>query len=626
MLEIKKVESATLSSSQIADIQDICARFSRIRGGLLPALHAVQSVCGNWLPMEALQLVSREFGVPYAYLYGVLSFYTMFATQPRGKYIIRLCESPPCHLLGSESLEEVLEKELGVHAGETTPDGLFTLEHTACLGVCEVAPVMQINEVVHGRLTADRVKQILTDYRAGKAPDYRTLRRTTNPLSEYPTSPDELVLFRNVDQIDPMSIDDYLARGGYEGLKKAVTTMSDEEVVEVVKASGLRGRGGAGFPTGLKWSFTRPLPVFPKYIVCNADEGEPGTIKDRYLMEGDPHRVLEGMAIAGYAVGARQGYIYVRGEYYLSMLRLQNAIDQAMAKGFLGDNIFGSDFSFHIQIQTGGGSYVCGEETALINSIQGQRGYPRVKPPFPGVVGVWYKPTIVNNVESLSAVPDIIVKGAEWYAAKGTEDSKGTKIFQVVGHVNKPGIVEANMGMPLAELIDKFGGGVRQGRRIKAVQPGGAASGFIRPEHLDTPLEYKAMMQVEGALGSGTMLVMDDTTCIVDVVKCLMYFFQHESCGFCLPCRRGTRVLYEMVSRIAAGEGVEADLDRLVKLSRSMVESANCALGWSPHSFLKTTIERFRNEWLAHIAGNCPLGVCNMQKAAHAQAAAGQSG
>jgi NADH-quinone oxidoreductase subunit F len=610
MLEIKRPVSASLSPEQTAGIQEICGRFKQIRGGLLPALHAVQSLCGNWLPMEALQQVSREMNLPYAYLYGVLSFYTMFSTEPRGKYIIRLCESPPCHIMGVDNLLDVLKAELGVRVGETTSDGLFTLEQTACLGVCEVAPAMEINEVVHGKLTPERIKNILADYRAGKAPDYRQFRRTTNPLSEYPPSPDEVTLLRNVDQIDPMSLDDYVSRDGYEGLKKAVTTMTDEEVVEVVKESGLRGRGGAGFPTGLKWSFTRPSPIFPKYIVCNADEGEPGTIKDRYLMEGDPHRVLEGMAIAGYAVGANMGYIYVRGEYYLSMHRLQNAINQAMERGFLGDKIFGTDFSFHIQIQTGGGSYVCGEETALINSIQGERGYPRVKPPFPGQVGVWYKPTIVNNVESLASVPDIIVKGADWYKAKGTEDSKGTKIFQVVGHVNKPGIVECNMGLPLSTLINSVGGGVRAGHSLKAVQPGGAASGFILPEHVGTPLEYKAMMAVEGALGSGTMLVMDDTTCIVDVVKCLMSFFQHESCGFCLPCRRGTRVLYEMVSRIAAGQGEEADLDRLVKLSKYMVESANCALGWSPHSFLKTTIERFKDEWLAHVAGNCPLGVC----------------
>lgn len=618
MLEIKRPVSAPLSPEQVAGIKEICHKLKPVKGSLLPVLHAVQNLCGNWLPLEALQLVAREMDLTYAYLYGVLSFYTMFSTQPRGKYIIRLCESPPCHLMGVDNLVDVLKAELGLQeVGETTADGLFTLERTACLGVCEVAPAMEINEVVYGRLTPERVRNILADYRAGRVPDYRQLRRTTNALSEYPPSPDELCVLRNVDQIDPMSLDDYLARGGYEALRKALTTMTDEEVVNVVKESGLRGRGGAGFPTGLKWSFTRPLPK-PKYIICNADEGEPGTIKDRYIMEGDPHRVLEGMAIAGYAVGAHQGYIYVRGEYYLSMYRLQNAIEQAMARGYLGDNIFGTGFSFHIQIQTGGGSYVCGEETALINSIQGERGYPRVKPPFPGQVGVWYKPTIVNNVESLASVPDIVLKGADWYKAKGTEDSKGTKIFQVVGHVNRPGIVEANMGMPLRTLIDTYGGGVRTGHTLKAVQPGGAASGFILPEHVDTPLEYKALMQVEGALGSGTMLVMDDTTCIVDVVRCLMYFFQHESCGFCLPCRRGTRVLYELVCKVAEGKGEAADLDRLVNLSRTMVESANCALGWSPHSFLKTTIARFRDEWLAHVAGNCPMGVCQAEAKAAA--------
>ncbi len=617
MLEIKRPVSAPLSSDQVAGIQEVCRRFKQVKGGLLPALHQVQRLCGNWLPMEALQLVSRTMDVPYPYLYGVLSFYTMFSTQPRGKYIIRLCESPPCHVLGAEDMLAFLQRELGVQVGETTADGLFTLELTACLGVCEVAPAMQINEVVHGHLTPEKIRQVLADYRAGKAPDYTQVRRTTNPLSAYPPSPDETPLLQNVDQIDPMSIDDYLSRGGYEGLKKALT-MTDEEVVNVVKESGLRGRGGAGFPTGLKWSFTRPLKVFPKFIICNADEGEPGTIKDRYIMEGDPHRVLEGMAIAGYAVGANFGYIYCRGEYYLSMHRLQNAIDQAMERGFLGDNILGSGFSFHIQLQTGGGSYVCGEETALINSIEGQRGYPRVKPPFPGTVGVWNKPTIVNNVESLSAVPEIIKKGAQWYKSKGTEDSAGTKIFQVVGHVNRPGIVECNMGLPLRQLIDHFGGGVRSGHRIKAVQPGGAACGFILPDQVDTPLEYAAMMKVEGAVGSGTMLVMDDTTCIVDVVKCLLYFFQHESCGFCLPCRRGTRVLYEMICKVADGTATQADLDRMLFLSKSMTESANCALGWSPYSFLKTTMERFPDEYAAHLAGHCPTGAC--QK--HAQAAA----
>jgi NADH-quinone oxidoreductase subunit F len=616
MFEIKRPVSASLSSEQVAAIQETCKRFSQTKGGLLPALHAVQGLCGNWLPLEALQLVAQGMDITYAYLYGVMSFYTMFSSTPRGKYIIRTCESPQCHILGAENMLDVLKAELGVDVGETTKDGLFTLEMTACLGCCEVSPVMQVNEVLHGRLTPERIKGILADYKAGKVPDYKQLRRTTNPLSDYPPSPDELVLLANVDQIDPMSLDDYLGRGGYEGLKKALS-MTQEEVVNTVKDSGLRGRGGAGFPTGLKWSFTLPSPVFPKYIVCNADEGEPGTIKDRYIMEGDPHRVLEGMAIAGYAVGASFGYIYCRGEYYLSMHRLNSAIKAAEAKNLLGDNILGTGFNFHIQVQTGGGSYVCGEETALIESIQGQRGNPRVKPPFPGQVGVWYKPTIVNNVESLSNVPAIVMKGSEWYKSKGTQDTAGTKILQVVGHVNKPGVVEANLGMTVRELIDKYGGGVRTGRKIKSFQPGGASVGFLLPEHLDTIIEHNDLWQKEGGLGSGTFMVMDDTVCVIDVVKCLLYFFQHESCGFCLPCRRGTRVLYELICKVAAGKGTQADLDRMYSLSKAMVESANCALGWSPHSFIKTTMERFKEEYDAHLAGSCPLGVCKEEAHGH---------
>ncbi|MBM4301941.1 MAG: NADH-quinone oxidoreductase subunit NuoF [Deltaproteobacteria bacterium] len=615
-MEIKSPVSATLSPEQVSAIQDAVNRYNAIKGGVMPALHAVQGICGNWLPLEALKLVSEGMDIPYPYLYGVMSFYTMFSPTPRGKYIIRLCESPPCHIMGAENLVAVLKGELGIKVGETTADGLFTLEHTACLGVCEVSPVMQINEVVFGRLTPERVKNILSDYRAGKTVDYRTLPRTTNPLSDYEASGDELVLLANVDQIDPLSLDAYLERGGYEGLKKALS-MSQEEVVNTVKDSGLRGRGGAGFPTGLKWSFTRPSPITPKYIVCNADEGEPGTIKDRYIMEGDPHRVLEGMAIAGYAIGASVGYIYCRGEYYLSMYRLNKAIEAATAQGLLGDNILGSGFSFKIQVQTGGGSYVCGEETALIESIQGERGNPRVKPPFPGQVGVWYKPTIVNNVESLSSVPGILVNGSEWYKSKGTEDTAGTKILQVVGQVKRPGVVEANLGMPLRELIDKYGGGVRDGRTFKACQPGGASVGFILDEHLDTPIEHAALAKIEGGLGSGTMLVMDDTVCVIDVVKCLLYFFQHESCGFCLPCRRGTRVLYEMICKVAAGQGTQADLDRMLTLGKTMVESANCALGWSPYSFLKTTMERFKGEYDAHLAGSCPLGVCQAEEHSH---------
>ncbi|OPX20518.1 MAG: NADH-quinone oxidoreductase subunit F [Desulfobacca sp. 4484_104] len=614
MVELKRPVSAELTPEQVNSIKEVCARLSQVRGKLLPILHAVQDICHNWLPLEALQLVAQELEIPYGYLYGVLSFYSMYSTSPRGQYIIRMCESPPCHICGADNILDILKAELGIEVGQTTEDGLFTLELTACLGVCEVAPAMQINEVVFGNLTADRVKQIIADYRAGKTVDYRTLPRTTNPLSAYPSGPDELILFQNVDQIDPMKIEDYLARGGYEALKKAVTTMTPEEVVNEAKTSGLRGRGGAGFPAGLKWSFTLPNPNTPKYIVCNADEGEPGTIKDRYIMEGDPHRVLEGMAIAGYAVGASHGYIYVRGEYYLSMLRLQNAIDQATAQGYLGKSIFGTDFNFTIEVQTGGGAYVCGEETALIESIEGKRGNPRVKPPFPGVVGVWGKPTIVNNVETLSSVPSIIMQGGEWYKQKGTEDAAGTKIFQVVGHVQRPAVVEANLGMTLRELIEKYGEGVREGKKFKACQTGGTSFGFLTDEQLDTPMEYAAMGKAGGALGSGTMLVMDENTCIIDVVRCILKFFQHESCGFCLPCRRGTRILYDLICKIARGQGEEADLDKMIHVAQVMADTANCALAMSPIFFIKTTIERFRDEYLAHIAGRCPAGVCKIKK------------
>jgi NADH-quinone oxidoreductase subunit F len=316
--------------------------------------------------------------------------------------------------------------------GQTTPDGLFTLELSACLGVCEVAPAMQINALVFGNLTREKIRQILADHRAGKVANYRKLPYSTRDFRQFKPGPQEPVLMDNVGLIDPMDIQTYLGRGGYQALKKAVTAMTPEEVVEEVKSSGLRGRGGAGFPTGLKWSFTRPLTVTPKYIVCNADEGEPGTIKDRYLMEGDPHKILEGMAIAGYAVGASQGYIYCRGEYFLSQCHLEKAINQATGQGYLGDGLFGTDFSFNVEVRSGFGCYICGEETALIESIEGKRGYPRLKPPFPGVAGLRGCPTIVNNVETLASVPAIITRGGAWYKALGTPDTSGIKIYQII--------------------------------------------------------------------------------------------------------------------------------------------------------------------------------------------------
>ena len=384
-------------------------------------------------------------------------------------------------------------------------------------------------------------------------------------------------------------------------------------MVEEVKTSGLRGRGGAGFPTGLKWSFTRPLTAAQKYVICNADEGEPGTIKDRYIMEGDPHKVLEGMAIAGFAVGASKGFIYVRGEYYLSKLRLNQAIEQARAQGYLGEKLFGTDFSFDIEVRSGFGCYICGEETALIESIEGKRGYPRMKPPFPGVAGLWHQPTIVNNVESLAAVPAILGKGGAWYKSLGTPDTTGTKIYQIIGHVKTPQIVEVPAGLTLRELIDTYGGGLKNGSKFKMCQTGGASAGLVTAAALDTPIDYGSMAKVGGALGSGTMLVMDESVCAVDFIRSVAVFFRHESCGQCTPCREGTPRILETMTRITRGQGKMEDLDFLERLAGVMIDASFCPLGQTAGSPMLSAFKNFRPEFEEHIKEKkCRAGVCKL--------------
>jgi NADH-quinone oxidoreductase F subunit len=581
-------------------------------GALIPVLQEAQNLQG-YLPTPMQDLIATRLNVPGSDIFGTMSFYSMFTWKPKGKYVVRMCQSPPCHVNGSENMLQALQEELGVAVGDTTADGLFTLELSACLGVCEVAPAMQINEVVHGNLTRDKIKHVLADYRAGNAPDFRQLPYSTNDYRRYKPGPGEPVLMDNVGVIDPMEIKPYLERGGYEALKKAVTTMTPEQVVEEVKTSGIRGRGGAGFPAGLKWSFTRPLTVTPKYIICNADEGEPGTIKDRYIMEGDPHKVLEGMAIAGYAVGASMGYIYCRGEYYLSQYRLKRAIEQARAEGLLGEKLFGTDFSFDIEVRSGFGCYICGEETALIESIEGKRGYPRLKPPFPGVEGLWGKPTIVNNVETLASVPAIIKRGGEWYKLIGTPDTTGTKIYQIIGQVQTPQIVEAPAGMTLRTLIDNYGGGLRAGRSFKMCQTGGASAGLVTKECLDVVMDYGSLSKAGGALGSGTMLVMDDSTCVVDFLKSVAVFFNHESCGQCTPCREGTPRILQTLTRISQGQGKMEDLEFLERLSCTLLDASFCPLGQSAGVPLMSALKSFRPEIEAHIREKrCAAGVCRL--------------
>jgi NADH:ubiquinone oxidoreductase subunit F (NADH-binding)/NADH:ubiquinone oxidoreductase subunit E len=592
-------------------LQTIVTRHRGKIGLLLPVLQDAQKILG-YIPLDMQKVLSADLNVAGCRIFDALSFYSMAAWQPKGRHIIRLCHSPCCHVMGSDNILDILQEELEIQVGGVTADRVFTLELSACLGVCEVAPAIQIDEVVYGNLNREKLKQILASYRDKKVPDYRQLPYSTRDFREYTQGPHELVLLNNVGRIDPMSLDDYLARGGYEALKKAVTGMTPVEVIDTVKASGLRGRGGAGFPTGLKWSFTRPLPATPKYVICNADEGEPGTIKDRYLMEGDPHKVLEGLALAGWAVGANQGFIYCRGEYYLSQHRLQNAIDQATARGFLGENLFDTGFSFSVELRSGFGSYVCGEETALIESLEGKRGFPRLKPPFPGVSGLLKQPTVVNNVETLANLPAIISRGGEWYRSLGTEDTPGTKIYQVIGHVNTPQIVEAPVGLTLRELIDTYGGGIRTGRTFKMCQTGGASAGLVTAAALDVPMDFGSLAQVGGALGSGTMLVLDDTTCVVDFLKSVADFFAHESCGQCTPCREGSAWFQTYLTNFTQGQGNPGDIAFLERLAATMQDASFCPLGQSaPIPFL-SALKNFRQEIEEHLLEKtCRAGVCS---------------
>lgn len=388
---------------------------------------------------------------------------------------------------------------------------------------------------------------------------------------------------------NPESVEEYEQQGGYKGLRRALT-MNPDAVVEAVKTSGLRGRGGAGFPTGLKWRFTAPLKGM-KYILCNADEGEPGTCKDRIIMEGDPHKLLEGTTIAGYAVGARKGYIYVRGEYYRSAEMLRKAVEEAKKKGYLGENILGTEFSFEITVRTGAGSYICGEETAMIESLEGKRGNPRVRPPYPGTEGLFKKPSVVNNVETLANVPSIIVKGADWYQSVGAKKSPGTKIFTVSGHVEAPGYYELPMSVTLRELIYEHAGGIRNGKEFKAALVGGAAAGaFMGKDNLDCQMSFEDLAEHGGCLGSGAVLVLDEDTRLLDVLKNIMEFFVHESCGLCLPCRVGNVRILDIINRLIAGTGTEHDCERILRIAEVMNKTCFCPLGQSSYVPIKTAV------------------------------------
>jgi len=419
------------------------------------------------------------------------------------------------------------------------------------------------------------------------------------------------LVLANCGFMDPEVIEEYIIRGGYEALAIALTKMSPADVVEEVKKSGLRGRGGGGFPTGMKWSFAAKSPGPKKYVVCNADEGDPGAFMDRSVLEGDPHKLIEGMAICGYAIGADEGYIYCRAEYPLAIKRLKLAIKQAEDMGFLGDNLFGTNFSFHLKIKEGAGAFVCGEETALMASIEGKRGMPRPRPPFPAISGLWGKPTNINNVETFANVPTIITKGADWYASIGTEKSKGTKVFALTGKVNNTGLVEVPMGITMKEVIFEVGGGIPNGKKFKGAQIGGPSGGCIPESLIDLPIDYDSLIQAGAMMGSGGLVVMDEDTCMVDLARFFLTFTQAESCGKCTPCREGTKRMLEILNRITEGNGKAGDIELLEDLASNIKSTALCGLGQTAPNPVLSTLRYFRHEYEAHInEKRCPAGAC----------------
>jgi len=430
------------------------------------------------------------------------------------------------------------------------------------------------------------------------------------------------VVLKNAGSIDPESIEEYIAQNGYEALGRAVTSMKPTQVMEEVKASSLQGRGGAFFPTGVKWSFAAKEKSDVKYIICNADEGEPGTFKDRLILEGDPHAVIEGMALAGYAVGASMGYVYIRGEYHMSIARMQRAIDQARSQGLLGKKIFGSSFNFDLEIREGPGAYICGEEPAWIESIEGNRGEPRNKPPFPPSVGLWGKPTIVNNVETLANIPQIILNGAAWYKSLGTAASPGTKVFTLVGNINNPGLIEVPMGITLREIIYDIGHGIPNGKGFLFAQLGGTTGGILTSEHLDLPLATETLRTIGSGMGSGALLVVDDSQCVVDLAKNFVEFFNHESCGICTMCREGNGRLLELLEKITDGQGRLQDIELMENLANTMMRGAFCGLGQAAPVPILGCLKYFRQEFIQHVSDKfCRSGKCTIHSAATTQAA-----
>ncbi len=530
---------------------------------------------------------------------------------------VLVCGGTGCTSSGSQKIREEFEAQLAAKGLEKE----VKVVQTGCFGLCALGPVVivypegsfysmvkpeDVEEIVSEHLLKGRIVTRLLYDETVHEDEIKSL----NEVDFYKKQ--QRIALRNCGVINPENIDEYIALDGYKALGKVLTEMTPEGVIEEIKKSGLRGRGGGGFPTGIKWMLAAKSPnVIGKYVCCNADEGDPGAFMDRSVLEGDPHAVIEAMAIAAYAINAEQGYIYIRAEYPIAVKRLQIAIDQAREYGLLGKNIFGTDFCFDLEIRLGAGAFVCGEETALMTSIEGKRGEPRPRPPFPAVKGLWEKPTLLNNVETYANIPQIILNGADWFSSIGTEKSKGTKVFALGGKINNTGLVEVPMGTTLREIVEEIGGGIPGGKKFKAAQTGGPSGGCIPASLMDVPIDYDSLIQIGSMMGSGGLIVMDEDNCMVDIAKFFLEFTVDESCGKCTPCRIGTKRMLEILDKITHGKGTLEDLDKLEALAYNIKESALCGLGQTAPNPVLSTLRYFRDEYEAHVVDKkCPAGVC----------------
>jgi NADH-quinone oxidoreductase subunit F len=578
--------------------REIIQRYDQPRAAMLPLLWLVQETNGH-VSTEAEFWVGRLLGMAVSHVREVVSFYTMFRTKPAGRRELRVCTSLPCRLRGAEEVLARLKDRLNINPGETTPGGEVTLTEVECLCACEIAPMAQLDEQFIGPLEAGAVEALVGE--ALREPGSSEPIELQQPF----ISTGGPVLSTRLGNVEGTWWDSYVASGGYVAARKALS-MTPEQIIDEVSRANLRGLGGAGFPTGKKWSFIPRGSPKRKYLVVNADEGEPGTFKDRYILERDPHALLEGMLIAAYAIGSHKAYVYIRGEYFRPAQRFSRAVEEACARGWLGKNIQGSGFDLDVVIHRGAGAYICGEETALLTSLEGGKGFPRLKPPFPAISGLFQCPTIVNNVETLACVPFILREGAEPFAGMGTPRQGGTRLLSVCGHVNRPGLYEVPVGITLRELIDRHAGGILAGRRLKAVIPGGISAKVLTADEIDVHMDFDSLMGAGTMAGSGGVIVMDETTCMLEALQSAARFFAHESCGQCSPCREGTGWVHRIMRRIAGGGGRLQDLDDLLAIARDMEGKTICvfadAAAWPVQSY----ITKFRAEFEEHIrTGRC---------------------